>query len=206
MTMTAKTIAIISICTLSTMLLSAKTKYKFDAAQANNWEYVIKNSKQDPTQLFKMNEGVLSIKDSTSGYIRTKDSFKNYKLEVEWRWTKVLANSGVLLHIQKPDEVWPVCYQVQQKANAAGDVICMNGLWAKECTDTVTTTVPKMNKSNEKPLGEWNSMKVISKNGTLTVFINGELQNKTTGLTVKEGYIGFQAESKPIEFRNFSIK
>ena len=204
--MTAKTIVLISICMLSTITLSGKTKYKFDAANANNWEYVVRNSTQDPTQLFKMNQGVLSIKDSTIGYLRTKDCFKNYKLDVEWRWTKVLANSGVLIHIQKPDAIWPICYQVQQKADAAGDIICMNGLWAKECSDTVTTTVPKLVKSNEKPLGEWNSMKVISKNGTITVYVNGELQNKITGLTVKKGYIGFQGESKPIEFRNLSIK
>lgn len=204
--MTLRTIALISICMLGTIVLSGKTKYKFDSANANNWEYVVRNSTQDPTKLFKMNQGVLSIKDSTIGYLRTKDSFKNYKLEVEWRWTKVLANSGVLVHIQEPDAIWPICYQVQQKADAAGDIICMNGLWAKECTDTVTTTVPKMKKSNEKPLGEWNSMKVISKNGTLTVYINNELQNKITGLTAKKGYIGFQAESKPIEFRNLSIK
>ena len=204
--MKVKTIVIISFCFLSTLVLSGKKNYKFDAAHANNWEYVVRNSTQDPTELFKMNQGVLSIKDSTVGYLRTKDCFKNYKLEVEWRWTKVLANSGLLIHIQKPDAIWPICYQVQQKADAAGDIICMNGLWAKECTDTVSTTVPKMNKSNEKPLGEWNSIKVISKNGTLTVYVNGELQNKISGLTVKKGYIGFQAESKPIEFRNLSIK
>ncbi len=201
-----RAIAIISICIVSTMVLSGKKKYKFDAAHANSWEYVVRNNSQHPTLLFKMNHGVLSIKDSTVGYLRTKDCFKNYIMDVEWRWTEVLANSGVLIHIQKPDAVWPICYQVQQKADAAGDIICMNGLWAKECTDTVTTTIPKLKKSNERPLGEWNSMKVISKNGTLKVYINGELQNKITGLTVGKGYIGFQGESKPIEFRNLSIR
>lgn len=204
--MSNRTIAMISFCIISTLLLSGKTKYKFDAAHANNWEYVVRNSTQDPTELFKMNQGVLSIKDSTVGYLRTKDCFKNYTVDLEWRWTKVLANSGILIHIQKPDTIWPICYQVQQKADAAGDIICMNGLWAKECTDTIKTTVPKMKKSNEKPLGEWNTLKIISKNGTLTVYVNAELQNKITGLTAKKGYIGFQAESKPIEFRNLSIK
>lgn len=204
--MNNRTIAMISFCIISIILLSGKTKYKFDVAHANNWEYVVRNSTQEPTELFKMNQGVLSIKDSTVGYLRTKDCFKNYTVDLEWRWTKVLANSGILIHIQKPDTIWPICYQVQQKADAAGDIICMNGLWAKECTDTIKTTVPKMKKSNEKPLGEWNTLKIISKNGTLTVYVNAELQNKITGLTAKKGYIGFQAESKPIEFRNLSIK
>mgnify|MGYP003608486347 FL=1 len=125
---------------------------------------------------------------------------------MEWRWTKVAANSGVLIHIQPNDTVWPKCFQVQQKADAAGDIICMNGLWANECTDKVKFTVPKMKPSNEKPLGEWNTMKIISKNGTLEVYINGELQNKITGMTAKKGFIGFQAEGKPMEFRNLKIQ
>lgn len=116
------------------------------------------------------------------------------------------GNSGVLLHIQKNDSVWPKCYQVQQKANAAGDIICMNGLWATECTDKVKFTIPKMQTSNEKPAGEWNSMEVLSNNGTLTVYINGVLQNKVTGLTKSKGFIGFQAEGRELELRQMEIK
>jgi len=126
-------------------------------------------------------------------------------LSIEWRWTKVLGNSGVLVHIQSRDSVWPVCYQVQQKADAAGDIICMNGLWAKECTDSVKFTVRKLQLSNEKPLGEWNSMKIICRKNTLKVFVNGVLQNYITKLTASKGFIGFQNEGKPIEFKNLSI-
>ena len=153
-----------------------------------------------------MDSGVLKISDASAGYLRTKKTYKNFTLTVEWRWTKVAANSGVLIHIQPNDTVWPKCFQVQQKAEAAGDIICMNGLWANECADKVKFTVPKMNPSNEKPLGEWNAMKIISKNGTLEVYINGELQNKITGMTAKKGFIGFQAEGKPMEFRSLKIK
>ena len=129
----------------------------------------------------------------------------NYELNVEWRWTKKLGNSGVLVHIQQKDSIWPVCYQVQQKADAAGDIICMNGLWAKECTDSVKFTVKKMLPSNEKPLGEWNSMRIICKRNTLKVYVNGILQSNLTGLTAKKGFIGFQNEGTPLEFRKLTI-
>ena len=43
---------------------------------------------------------MLNIKDFNVEYLRNKDSFKDYRMEVEWRWKKVLACSGVLLHIQ----------------------------------------------------------------------------------------------------------
>jgi hypothetical protein len=133
-------------------------------------------------------------------------SITNSTGRINHELTKLKNNGLVLLHIQKNDSVWPKCYQVQQKADTAGDIICMNGLWATECTDKVKFTIPKMQTSNEKPAGEWNSMEVLSKNGTLTVYINGTLQNKVTGLTKTKGFIGFQAEGREMEFRQMEIK
>jgi len=178
----------------------------FTASDASNWAYVLKDKAVSASSVFKMEKGILQISGESSGYLRTKKKYTNYELSTDWRWTKVLANSGVLVHIQQKDTIWPVCYQVQQKAGDAGDIICMNGLWAKECTDSVKFTVRKLQSSNEKPLGEWNTMRVISKDKTLKVYVNGILQNSITGLTVSNGYIGFQNEGKPIEFKNLYIK
>jgi hypothetical protein len=178
----------------------------FTQSDASNWTYVLKDKSIDPSEVFIMNNGILQITGVSSGYLRTKKSYSDYELYTEWRWTKTLGNSGVLIHIQPKDTVWPVCYQAQQKAGDAGDIICMNGLWAKECTDSVKFTVKKMQASNEKPLGEWNSMKVICLGKTLKVFVNEILQNNITGLTVSNGFIGFQNEGKPLEFRNLAIK
>ena len=178
----------------------------FTKTDASNWAYVLKDKTIAPTDVFKMEDGLLQITGISSGYLRTKKSYSDFELITEWRWTKTLGNSGVLVHIQQKDTVWPQCYQVQQKASDAGDIICMNGLWAKECTDSVKFTVKKLQPSNEKPLGEWNLIKVISKDKTLKVFVNGVLQNSITGLTVSSGFIGFQNEGKPLEFRNLSIK
>ncbi|MFA6582240.1 MAG: DUF1080 domain-containing protein [Paludibacter sp.] len=178
----------------------------FSASDAANWIYVIKDKTLDPSAVFKMDNGILQITGVSTGYLRTKKIYTNFDLTVDWRWTKVLGNGGVLVHIQPKDSIWPVCYQVQQKANSAGDIICMNGLWAKECTDSVKFTVKMFLPPNEKPMGEWNTMHIISKNNSLKVFVNGELQNYITGLTAGKGFIGFQNEGKPIEFRNLTIK
>ncbi len=185
---------------------SKTNKSFFSSTDVTKWEFVIKNKQVPPSALFALDNGILKITDASTGYIRTKKEYKNFTLSVEWRWTKTAANSGVLIHIQPNDTIWPACYQVQQKADAAGDIICMSGLWAKECTDKVKFTVPKMNASNEKPVGEWNSLKVISKNRTLEVYVNNQLQNKISGMTARKGFIGFQAEGKPLEFKNLIIK
>jgi hypothetical protein len=177
----------------------------FTKSDQLNWVYVLKDKTIKPADVFKMDNGILQITGISSGYLRTKDSYSNYELSIEWRWTKTLGNSGVLVHIQQQDTIWPACYQVQQKADDAGDIICMTGLWAKECTDHVRFTIKKRQPSNEKPLGEWNSVKVICKDNTLRVFVNGLLQNYITELTASKGFIGFQNEGKPLEFRNLTV-
>ena len=199
----------------STVIVSAKApkivrtdghRSYFYAPDFKNWEYILKDKKIDPKEVFKMADGTLQITGVSSGYLRTKTTFSDYTIKLEYRWTSKLGNSGVLVHIQPKDTIWPVCYQVQQRADAAGDIICMNGLWAKECTDSVKFTVKKALPSNEKPLGEWNSMEIVCKNNTLQATVNGQLQNSITGLTAKSGFIGFQNEGTPIEFRNLSIR
>ena len=184
---------------------SSKNGSLFTPTNASKWEYVIKDKAVSPSQVFIMNDGLLQITGVSTGYLRTKKTYTNYELNVEWRWTKKLGNSGVLVHVQQKDSIWPVCYQVQQKADAAGDIICMNGLWAKECTDSVKFTVKKLLPSNEKPMGEWNSMRIICKATTLKVYVNGILQNNLTGLTATKGFIGFQNEGTPLEFRKLMI-
>jgi hypothetical protein len=177
----------------------------FTQSDQVNWVYVLKDKTTKPADVFKMDNGVLQITGISNGYLRTKKCYSNYELSTEWRWTKTLGNSGVLVHIQPQDTIWPACYQVQQKAGDAGDIICMTGLWAKECTDHVKFTVKKMQVSNEKPPGEWNSVRIICKDNTLRVFINGILQNYITGLTASKGFIGFQNEGKSLEFRNLTV-
>ena len=188
-----------------------KTKFPseqptFTQQDASNWLYILQDKGLVPSQVFKMKDGVLNISGASNGYLRTRKSYSNYTLKMEWRWTKELGNSGVLVHIQPRDTIWPVCYEVQLRAGDAGDMLCLNGLWAKETTDSQMITVNKYKPSNEKPLGEWNAMEIVSKKDTLRVYINDELQNQITGLAVYKGFIGFQSEGKPLEIRNLYIK
>jgi hypothetical protein len=53
-------------------------------------------------------------------------------------------------------------------------------------------------------VGEWNKAKIEVKSGVITIYINGELQNKGTN-KVKKGYIGLQSEGGPIQFRNMKL-
>lgn len=171
-----------------------------------DWVRITNPDKPAGIELFQLKDNKMIICSGYAGYIRTKKKYSDFTLSVDWRWLGDKGNSGVLIHIQPKDTVWPKCYQAQLKTGAAGDVICMNGLWAKECTDTIKQTVTKKMLSNEKKPGMWNNMLIISKKGTLKVYVNGMLQNELTGLTKRKGYIGFQAEGQAMEFTNLVIK
>jgi ornithine cyclodeaminase/alanine dehydrogenase-like protein (mu-crystallin family) len=71
-----------------------------------------------------------------------------------------------------------------------------------ERSDKSKKSVKKMAASYEKPTGEWNTMEVYCKANTITVYVNGVLQNKATGVSASSGYICLQSEGKDIEFRN----
>ncbi len=187
------------------VVVSAKKSNLFSSKFRKNWIVVLSDKSKNPDDVFSFENEVLKIGSATTGYIRTKKMYSNFSLQVEWRWTKKTGNSGVLVYIQQPDTVWPVCFQVQQKADVAGDIICMNGLWAKECIDNVKFTIPKMQPSNEKQVGEWNTLLVKCTKKSMTVYINGVLQNVVTELTKTKGYIGLQAEGREMEFRNLIV-
>ena len=179
---------------------SSKTML-FNGKDLKGWVFHLKDSSVDPATVFTVNNGGINIKGEPFGYMRTKKSFSDYILHVEWRYPSELTNSGVFVHAQPPDTIWLRCIENQLKAGSAGDYVLMNGASMKEKPDK-KIIVPKMASSNEKPLGEWNYMDITCSGNTIETKVNGLLQNKGTGLNVTEGSICLQSEGKAIEFRN----
>jgi len=134
--------------------------------------------------------------------MRTKESYSDYTLHLEWRYPLELSNSGVFIHAQLPDTIWPKCIECQLKAGNAGDFVAMGGSDMNERTDKSVRVVAKLAGSAEKAVGEWNTMEVTCISDNIDVFVNGVLMNKATGVTLKEGHICMQSEGKDIEFRN----
>lgn len=177
----------------------------FNGKDLKGWVFYLKDQSVDPATVFTVKNGVINIKGDPFGYMRTKKSYSDYNLHVEWRYPEELTNSGVFVHAQGPDTIWPRCVENQLKAGNAGDFVLMSGATINEQTDKKKIVVAKMTASNEKPLGEWNSMDVVCNGNTIETRINGVLQNKGTGLNITEGGICLQSEGKAIEFRNVFI-
>lgn len=174
----------------------------FNNKDLSNWVFKLKDPSVDPGKVFSIQNGVIHISGNPFGYMRTKDSYSDYKLHVEWRWPSEATNSGVFIHAQLPDSVWLRCVECQLQAGNAGDFVCMNGADMDQHTDKKKPFVTKMSKSSEKPAGEWNNMEVICKANTIEVTVNGVLQNKGTNVNLSKGSVCLQSEGKDIEFRN----
>lgn len=179
----------------------------WDGHSLDHLDFVWVKPVSNPSEFYKIENGAIYFPARAKGYFRSKTRYKNFRLHVEWSWPdpEEHGNSGVLLYTQKPDSVWPECIQVQLKADNAGDLIAMQQAKFKELKGHSNLLVPKFAKSNEKPMGQWNSCDVVCKGSTMTVYVNGKLQNKATHINLKGGYIGFQMEGKPIGFRNIYL-
>jgi len=174
----------------------------FNGKDLTNWTFYLKDPAVDPANVFTVQNGVIHITGDPFGYMKTKETYSDYKLHVEWRWPSEPTNSGVFVHAQKHDTIWLKCVECQLKAGSAGDFVCMPGSDMKEHIDKAAWSVKKMAESSEKPDGEWNTMEVICKGNTIEVHVNGVLQNKGTEVNVTSGSICLQSEGKDIEFRN----
>jgi hypothetical protein len=203
---------------LSLLVLSCSTDNKielFNGQDLDNWNIIVDSEDGEPKDLFYVEDGLMNTIGDPFGYLRTKESYSNYKLHLEWRWTEEPSNSGVLLNVQGPELIFPHCVEAQLMHGKAGDFVLMGkgaAITVKDSTYLVTSeekrylAIPKFEESSENPAGEWNSYDITSKDGTLELFVNGVLQNKGTGMTLTEGNIALQSEGGPMQFRNIYLQ
>ncbi|HKK42342.1 MAG TPA: DUF1080 domain-containing protein [Bacteroidales bacterium] len=178
----------------------------FNGRDLQNWVFKLKDPAVDPGKVFTVKDGVIHIAGTPFGYMRTKGTYSDYQLHVEYRWPSEPTNSGVFLNVQEPDTIWPECFECQLQAGNAGDMICMNGADMAEHTDKSNIVIHKFEASSEKPAGEWNKLKIICKDDIIEIYVNGVLQNRATKVNITSGHICLQSEGKEIEFRDVYLK
>lgn|SRR5690554_418662 len=183
----------------------------FNGKDLSNWKFVIENDAVPAEEVYSVNDGVITIKGEPLGYMYTKEKFRNYTLELEYRWAENASNSGIFVLIEDPTNPFPKGIECQLKAGQAGDFVLLGGSDLNEYTlpegVTEKPAFPVINKkesSSEKPTGEWNKAKIVVEDGKITVYINDVLQNIATSNTM-EGHIGLQSEGESIQFRNIVL-
>ena len=141
--------------------------------------------------------------DGGHEWLRSDKDYSNYVLQVEWRFTpregETKYNSGIGIRLSRFGEIW---YQAQ--TGLAG-----GWLFGQNFVDGALRgfNLSKQVKENRiKPAGEWNLYEIRAEDDKLTLSINGEVVNELTGVGLRRGYIGLEAEGYEITFRNFRLK
>ena len=174
----------------------------FNGENLEGWVCVLDDKASVPTsEVYGVKEGNIHIAGNPFGYMRTDKKYSNYKLHVEWRWIGEGTNSGLFLHVQDGDKLWPNAIECQLGSGKAGDFVMLGGSKIAEVESQGKFPIKERNGDFEKPIGEWNTAEVVCEGNSIIVYINGQLQNQATSET-SEGYIALQSEGGPIEFRN----
>jgi hypothetical protein len=142
------------------------------------------------------------------GYLRTKDTFTDYVLKLEWRFnpvTKKAGNSGVLLRVQEPDQVWPRSIEAQLMSGSAGDFWNIGNFVMTADAGRTNGRNTKHLRANEQPLGEWNEYEIIVDGGDVTLNVNGETLNAASNCERIPGTIALQSEGAEIHFRRVRL-
>lgn len=175
------------------------------------WELVATPATAVDQVLSARDGGVYAVTGSPVSYIASRATYRNYRLHAEWRWPGKPGNSGILVHISSgpKDRQWPVCYQIQMKNTAVGDLLPMAGATFGEPLttppDAATPLRARSAPDSERPVGEWNAVDIICRDDTIDVIVNGVTQNRVSRCAVSGGRVGFQLEGTPFELRNVSI-
>jgi hypothetical protein len=178
----------------------------FDGKSLTGWTFVSEAKEPPAASIWSVKDGSIVCQGKPNGYARTLRKYRDYQLHLEWRFPSGPGNSGVFLHLGGEDKVWATCLEVQLLTGAAGEVRCNGGSRVQELTGGSNIAVPRRVSGSEKPLGEWNHCDIICRGETMTVTVNGVIQNQVTGASVGSGAIGLQAEGKPVEFREIVIE
>ena len=212
-----RNLTIISILIFS-MIFSCSTskkEYLFNGEDLNNWTMFLQDPGINPDSVFTVRDGIIHIAGLPFGYIRTQKEYSNFKLHVEYRWPDTPTNSGIFVHVNGDNQIWPSCFESQLKNNSAGDIILMrpgtsitinDSTYSAPPGDRPYKACPKFNESSEKPAGEWNTVEITCENNSIEISVNSVLQNKGGGMTMTSGAICLQSEGGPIEFRNVYIE
>ncbi|WP_164122851.1 DUF1080 domain-containing protein [Sphingobacterium sp. xlx-130] len=197
----------------------AQTKSLFNGKDLTGWHIDVPDMDKNTAlkSPFLVRDGKLVSMGTPNGHIITDNSYKNYSLTVEYRFAGEPGNCGVLVHASTPRALYgmfPKSMEIQMMYENAGDFWCivedvnvpnMVERRGEEATWGITEgkkrRILNLTDHSEKPLGEWNNMKIECLDRIIKVWLNGDLVNEGYDCTANSGQIALQAEGAEVEFR-----
>jgi hypothetical protein len=197
----------------------------FNGKDLVGWEADVPAKDEDANapHSFVVRDGLLVSLGKPPGHLVTTKAYRDYRLEVEYRFPGKGGNCGVLVHASTPRalyEMFPQSVEVQMMSGDAGDFWCIQEDIKVEDMETRrprkegqkwggaegdARRILNLTDGSEKPLGEWNTMVIEARGRSVTVWVNGDLVNDGFDATADQGKIALQAEGTEVEFRKVEI-
>jgi len=201
----------------------AQGKALFNGKDLTGWYADVPQMDKDKNARnpFIVRNGYLVSLGTPGGHLLTEKKYKNYRLEFKYRFAGEPGNCGVLVHASTPRalyEMFPKSIEVQMMHTNAGDFWCIEEDIA--VPDMESRRGPKerwgingdklrriknLTDNSEKPLGEWNSMRIECVGNSVKVWVNDELVNYGFDATANSGQIALQAEGSEVEFDGLTL-
>lgn len=202
---------------------SQETTSLFNGKDLTGWhiDVPMMDSIPDAINPFIVRNGMLVSLGTPQGHIITDKEYKDFRLDVEYRFAGEPGNCGVLVFASTPRalyKMFPKSIEVQMMHENAGDFWCI--VEDVEVDDMLARRGPKeewgitegkkrrilnLTDDSEKPLGEWNQMKIECLKNEIKVWVNGDLVNHGYNATTDNGQIALQAEGSEVEFRKVEL-
>lgn len=195
----------------------------FDGKSLSGWYMDVPDLQKDSSlrRPFIVRDGLLVSLGTPGGHLISDKSYEDYILEFEYRFVGDPGNCGVLVHASTPRALYgmfPKSIEVQMMHSNAGDFWCIQENIQVEdmeerrgprenwgVTEGKERRIINLTDGSEKPLGEWNQMKIKCEGDKITVWVNGDLVNDGFGATAQKGQIALQAEGAEVEFKGLIL-
>lgn len=164
------------------------------------------------------------LKNNDGGDLVTDKEYSNFHLKLEWKISPK-GNSGIIFYVHEDPNKYKQTYLTGPEMQVLDNDGHKDGQITKHRSGDLYDMI-KSKSESVKPVGEWNLAEIISKNGKLTLKLNGVTTVKTTmwddnwksliagskfakweGFgTYKTGKIALQDHGNEVWYRNIMIK
>ena len=180
---------------------SSKTIALFNGRNLDGWE--IQSNGQ-----FSVADGMLK-NNKSAGWLRSKDTFSDFLLTMEFRFLEKEANGGIFVRTgpsSKDDEKgYPDNgYQIQC-IDLIEHQYPMAHLIPYGAPDFESESDIEALKRVFKPTGEWNTYEITCKGETMEIKLNGAVITTATSIKNLSGHIGIQGEDPLLDFRKITV-
>jgi len=161
-------------------------------------------------ETWTVRDGMIICTGIPTGILRTDKQYENYILELQWRHMKKGGNAGLFIHsdaITATGQPFSRSIECQIMDGDHGDMFAIHG--ATMVPDNPNPKKDSMRshptQQRNNPAGQWNHYRIESRDGTLTLAVNGKVVTRGFNLNPRKGYICLESEGSEIHFRDIRI-